>query len=188
MNSLSITLIPGLNGGASLVSAHGGGVDGQGGHNNRSAGNYHFHRGPLDGRTFASKEDAAKVLPAYSPGAANEAGSDSPRSTEPLFFDLAPYRPYQSSDSQVIAHKARIPSKYSEAHQQAAWVLYRITAEQLQASVSCTDDFRCDGAVTQGRPPSLTTVAPVMIGATWRRQRRWHGRKRSCPSRSTCRI
>ena len=106
MNSLSITLIPGLNGGASLASAHGGGVDGQGGHNNRSAGNYHFHRGPLDGRTFASKEDAAKVLPAYSPRAANEAGSDSPRSTEPLFFDLAPYRPYQSSDSQVIAHKA----------------------------------------------------------------------------------
>ena len=57
MNSLSITLIPGLNGGASLASAHGGGVDGQGGHNNRSAGNYHFHRGPLDGRTFASKEE-----------------------------------------------------------------------------------------------------------------------------------
>ena len=149
MNSLSITLIPGLNGGASLASAHGGGVDGQGGHNNRSAGNYHFHRGPLDGRTFASKEDAAKVLPAYSPGAANEAGSDSHRSTEPLFFDLAPYRPYQSSDSQVIAHKA-YTFQYSEAHQQAAWDLYRITAEQLQASVSCTDDFRRDGAVTTG--------------------------------------
>ena len=45
-----------------MASAHGGGVDGQGGHNNRRAGNYHFHRGPLDGRTYDSKEDAANAL------------------------------------------------------------------------------------------------------------------------------
>ena len=38
--------------------------------------------------------------------------------------------------------------QYSEAHEQAAGVLYRITAEQLQ--VSRTDDFRRDGAVTTG--------------------------------------
>ena len=40
--------------------------------------------------------------------------------------------------------------QYSEAHEQAAGVLYRITAEQLQVSVSRTDDFRRDGAVTTG--------------------------------------
>ena len=72
MNSFAITLALCLFGVASIASAHGGGVDGQGGHNNRSAGNYHFHRGPLDGRTYDSKEDAAKALSAYSPGVANE--------------------------------------------------------------------------------------------------------------------
>ena len=102
MNSLSITLVLCLFGGTSLASAHGGGVDGQGGHNNRRAGNYHFHRGPLDGRTYDSKEDAAKALSAYSPGAANEAATDSNRSTERSLFDLAPYRPYQSSGAQVL--------------------------------------------------------------------------------------
>ena len=40
--------------------------------------------------------------------------------------------------------------QYSEAYTQAAWVLYRITAEQLQASVNRTDDFRRDRAVTTG--------------------------------------
>jgi DNA/RNA endonuclease G (NUC1) len=148
MNSLSITLVLCLSGVSSMASAHGGGVDGQGGHN-RSAGNYHFHRGPLDGRTYASKEEAAKALSANSPGVANEAATDSNRSTELPLFDLAPYRPYQFSDAQVIAREAYI-FQYSEAHEQAAWVLYRITAEQLQASVSRTDDFRRDGAVTTG--------------------------------------
>ncbi len=73
MKSLSITLVLCLFGVASIASAHGGGVDGQGGHNNRSAGNYHFHRGPLDGRTYDSKEDAANAPSAYSPGVTNEA-------------------------------------------------------------------------------------------------------------------
>ncbi|MBT5452924.1 MAG: YHYH domain-containing protein, partial [Gemmatimonadetes bacterium] len=73
MNSLSITLVLCLFGVASIATAHGGGVDGQGGHDNRRAGNYHFHRGPLDGRTYDSKEDAANALSAYSPGVANEA-------------------------------------------------------------------------------------------------------------------
>ena len=106
MKSLSITLALYLFGVASIASAHGGGVDGQGGHNNRRAGNYHFHRGPLDGRTYDSKEDATKALLAYLPGAANEAATDSNRSTELPLFDLAPYRAYQFSDAQVIAHKA----------------------------------------------------------------------------------
>ena len=110
MNSLSIALVLCLSGVSSMASAHGGGVDGQGGHNNRSAGNYHFHRGPLDGRTYDSKEDAAKALSVYSPGAANEAATDSNRSTERPLFDLAPYRPYQSSDAQVIAHRRSSPS------------------------------------------------------------------------------
>lgn len=42
--------------------AHGGGLDEHGGHYNRKQGNYHFHRGPLTGRTFASKADAMAAL------------------------------------------------------------------------------------------------------------------------------
>jgi len=101
------------------------------------------------GRTYDSKEDAVKALSAYSPGVANEAATDSDRSTELPLFDLAPYRLCKSADAQVIAYKA-YTFQYNEAHEQAAWVLYRINAEQLRASVSRTDDFRRDGAVTTG--------------------------------------
>ncbi len=47
---------------ASTAFAHGGGIDGQGGHNDRAEGNYHFHQGPLAGETFATKEDGTSAL------------------------------------------------------------------------------------------------------------------------------
>src|SRR5258706_16177732 len=43
-----------------LAFAHGGGLDGDGCHNDKKAGNYHCHRGPLAGQTFASKADMLK--------------------------------------------------------------------------------------------------------------------------------
>tara|TARA_R110002110_G_scaffold757_2_gene2877 strand:+ start:2480 stop:3163 length:684 start_codon:yes stop_codon:yes gene_type:complete len=42
--------------------AHGGGIDRQGCHDNRKAGGYHCHRGPLAGKTFRSQSDAKRVL------------------------------------------------------------------------------------------------------------------------------
>ena len=42
--------------------AHGGGLDAYGGHHNRKQGNYHFHRGPLAGQTFAGKAEALDAL------------------------------------------------------------------------------------------------------------------------------
>ena len=42
--------------------AHGGGLDGYGGHHNRKQGGYHFHKGPLDGRSFSSKAEAMAAL------------------------------------------------------------------------------------------------------------------------------
>ncbi|MCH7801498.1 MAG: YHYH domain-containing protein, partial [Chloroflexi bacterium] len=42
--------------------AHSGGLDAQGGHNDRAAGTYHFHQGPLAGETFATKEEATEAL------------------------------------------------------------------------------------------------------------------------------
>jgi endonuclease/exonuclease/phosphatase family metal-dependent hydrolase len=47
---------------ASTAFAHGGGIDGQGGHNDRAESNYHFHQGPLAGETFATKEDGTSAL------------------------------------------------------------------------------------------------------------------------------
>ena len=37
-------------------------MDGFGGPNNRNAGNYNFHKGPLTGRTYDSKAGAVSVL------------------------------------------------------------------------------------------------------------------------------
>ena len=57
--------------GSALLWAHGGGIDAQGHpgglaadgcHNDRKNGNYHFHRGPLAGKTYSSKEEAARAL------------------------------------------------------------------------------------------------------------------------------
>ncbi|OFW08364.1 MAG: hypothetical protein A3H27_07660 [Acidobacteria bacterium RIFCSPLOWO2_02_FULL_59_13] len=41
---------------------HGGGLDLLGCHHDRQRGGYHCHRGPLAGRSFASKEEAEKEL------------------------------------------------------------------------------------------------------------------------------
>jgi len=47
---------------ASNAFAHGGGLDKYGGHNDRKRGEYHFHRGPLAGQHFLSKEEAIEAL------------------------------------------------------------------------------------------------------------------------------
>ena len=44
------------------AEAHRGKQDKYSGHNNRKEGNYHFHKGPLAGRTYDSKEEALKAL------------------------------------------------------------------------------------------------------------------------------
>lgn len=59
--SLLLTLVT-----PSVALAHGGGLDALGCHHNRSAGGYHCHRGPLDGRSFSSKVEAERALAARS--------------------------------------------------------------------------------------------------------------------------
>jgi hypothetical protein len=44
------------------ASAHSGGQDANGCHNDNKAGNYHCHQGPLAGQTFSSKAEAMKAL------------------------------------------------------------------------------------------------------------------------------
>ena len=47
---------------STAVYAHSGGIDAQGGHNDRTAGTYHFHQGLLAGETFTTKEQATAAL------------------------------------------------------------------------------------------------------------------------------
>ena len=49
--------------------AHGGGLDAYGCHNNRKAGGYHCHRGPLAGQSFGSREQMLKQLQTDKSGA-----------------------------------------------------------------------------------------------------------------------
>jgi hypothetical protein len=67
---LSLILIPALPGMVPVVSAHGGGLNAQGCHNNRSTGDYHCHRGPppnprpnsgSSGRPFINCAEARSV-------------------------------------------------------------------------------------------------------------------------------
>lgn len=53
---------------APAVFAHGGGRDGNGGHNDRKHGGYHFHTGPLAGQSFGSKAEALAALNGSSGG------------------------------------------------------------------------------------------------------------------------
>jgi hypothetical protein len=50
------TAIALLAGASKPATAHGGGLDGYGCHNDRKAGSYHCHRGPCRGLTFSSKD------------------------------------------------------------------------------------------------------------------------------------
>lgn len=50
---------------AVVTFAHGGGLDANGGHNDRKNGGYHFHRGPLAGQSFADKSSALAALRDY---------------------------------------------------------------------------------------------------------------------------
>ncbi len=51
--AVSVMAFLGPNG--TRAEAHGGGLDRYGCHNDRKAGTYHCHRGPCQGKTFASK-------------------------------------------------------------------------------------------------------------------------------------
>src|SRR5947207_6805709 len=47
---------------AALLIAQSGGLDAYGGHHNRKAGGYHFHRGPLAGQSFVTKGRCAGCI------------------------------------------------------------------------------------------------------------------------------
>lgn len=112
---------------AADAEAHGGRKDRHGGHNNHSQGNYHFHEGPLAGRTFDSKAEALEALAGLAEG-----GRDA-RRTEPaapgkmhpiLGVSIAPevrHTVYERSDysypasieHQIVTRQGGVFSPYS---------------------------------------------------------------------------
>ena len=125
--------------------AHSGGLDGQGGHNDRQAGNYHFHQGPLVGKTFSNKDEATQALQVAQSDSLNSADN----SNSAADFTSRLPSPLLPTDQQVINHHG-FSLQYDEEHEQARWVLYKITAETARGPIDRTDDFRSDPLVTTG--------------------------------------
>ena len=76
LGALSAGVVIGM---VSLALAHGGGLDAQGGHHDRKSGTYHFHRGPLAGRSFPSKAAATRALRELGSGGATKPKADDPK-------------------------------------------------------------------------------------------------------------
>ena len=91
----------------SSILAHGGGLDEFGCHNDRKHGGYHCHRGPLDGKSFASQHEMVAALKAL------QAKKDIPSSpnqlpaVSPKYKDEACIRNRQSGEvacGGIVAH------------------------------------------------------------------------------------
>ena len=114
------------------VNAHGGRTDSYGGHNDRKASNYHFHSGPLAGRTYASKAVAIRALNEHrdkktEPAPSNPETSPTRTKIERVTvhgigvapevritpYDRDDYSYPQSIELQIVARQGGIYSPYS---------------------------------------------------------------------------
>ena len=111
----------------SSLSAHGGKVDSLGCHNDRKAGNYHCHSGPLAGRTFASKADAQKALDAQQAGRSSQQQATQPPSAsqtttqndreERTVYITRTGKKYHGPNCQYLS-RSKIPISLKEARKQ----------------------------------------------------------------------
>jgi len=112
---------------AADAAAHGGRIDRHGGHNNRSQGNYHFHEGPLAGRTFDSKAEALEALAGLAEGGhtAHRTAPTAPGKIHPVLgvsvapevrhsvYDRSDYDYPASIEYQIVIRQGGIYSPYS---------------------------------------------------------------------------
>ena len=69
------------------ILAHGGGLDSHGCHNDRSAGDYHCHQGPLEGQSFTSKQAAMEQGPQSGQPASNSSDASGRTSYDRGLYD-----------------------------------------------------------------------------------------------------
>lgn len=62
---------------------------------------------------------------------------------------LKPAQPSHSSSNQIIKHVA-YTLKYNEIYEQADWVIYLLTAEEVKGTILRSDNFRTDTKVKTG--------------------------------------
>lgn len=112
---------------AADAEAHGGRRDRHGGHNNRSEGNYHFHDGPLAGRTFDSKAKALKALAGLTEGnrTAHRTVPTAPGKMHPILgvpvapevrhtvYDRSDYSYPASIEQRIVMQQGGVFSPYS---------------------------------------------------------------------------
>ena len=78
---------------SSVALGHGGRTDSLGCHNDRQRGGYHCHNGPLDGRSFSSKEEALRALESRTspPPSSSEPDTPQPAPVTPTPSPAVPY-------------------------------------------------------------------------------------------------
>lgn len=115
------------------ASAHPGGLDKNGGHSDRRNGGYHFHKGPLEGRSFSSREEAMQALRAEGvtpvEPAKKESGKRKPKEGKPK-DNARQNQPAEQQKSGGEADYQRGMKHMSEGDYEAAEKAFRKAAEQ----------------------------------------------------------
>ena len=97
---------------ATAAYSHSGGIDSQGGHNNKSAGGYHFHHGSLAGKVFATKAAATAALK----------GEVAPEPTEP---PASLFTPLPANQISIASFNIRIYATKSRNNTELALIADR---------------------------------------------------------------
>jgi len=76
---------------SSVALGHGGRTDSLGCHNDRQRGGYHCHSGPLDGRSFSSKEEARRAFEGNTSESSSKPETPQPVPVAPIPAPAVPY-------------------------------------------------------------------------------------------------
>ena len=143
------------------VFAHPGGIDSYGGHNDRKNGGYHFHRGPLVGQSFASKDIALAALKTQQSVAPQGVVNENPRTGSGQAAPPAA----QEYDLDALVRLLIAKGIISEAELRAAAAGVSPDPDRAVVATPSPEPPQQSGAVT-GTGTSQTTASgqPIYVG------------------------
>ena len=97
------------------AEAHNGRRDSNGGHNNRKAGNYHFHEGPLAGKTYESKDEALRALNKVRSQSSSSKTTSKPSTASFQGITIAPEKRHTEYDRDEYHYPASIENRIVRA-------------------------------------------------------------------------